>query len=51
MIIVIVGFKITEPNSTYYKKINVVSLPDEKFNLAMTQALKASDFISVRKVK
>ncbi len=53
MIIVVVGFKITEENSTFYKKIKEAELLEDRDRVigkVMAKALIASDFVSVRKI-
>ncbi len=54
MIIVVVGFKVSEPNSTFYKKFEVPGLDTgisrDRIAAVMAQALKVSDFISVRRI-
>lgn len=60
MIIVVVGFKVTEANSTFYRKFEVnwdstnpmfEEYDGGKLGKVMAQALKVSDFVSVRKVE
>lgn len=50
MTIVIVGFKVGEENSTFYKKVKVENLADPQLGQAMAKALEVSHFVSVRKV-
>lgn len=54
MKVIIVGFKVKEENSTFYKKLDVVLgevSDDARLLGSLKQALNKSDFISIRKVE
>ena len=54
MKIIIVGFKVSEENSVFYRKVTVptetleLALAPGKLNSALRSAIEKSDFISIR---
>jgi len=51
MKVIIVGFKVTEDNSVFYRKVDVIpqdTHSDGKLIQAFRQAIEKSDFISIR---